>query len=70
VRIAIAPNEMIANMWSGILKDHGINCLLKGNALKIAMYSLPFDQPCEIHVLASVAERAKEIIAPFISANG
>jgi hypothetical protein len=70
VHIATAPNEMIANMWSGILKEQGINCLLKGSELKAAMYSLTFNQPYEIHVLASVAERAKEILAPFLNGNG
>jgi hypothetical protein len=69
VRIAVAPNEIIANMWSGILKEHGVSCLLKGNTLKTVMYSLPFDQPCEIYALSSVAERAREILAPFIDVN-
>jgi hypothetical protein len=70
VRIAIAPNEMIANMWSGILKEHGINCLLKSDDFRAAMYSLPYNQQCEIHVLASRVEKAKEIIAPFLDEKG
>jgi hypothetical protein len=69
VHVATAPNEMIAGMWSGILEEHGINCLLKGSALKAAMYSLPFNQSYEIHVLASEAEKAKEILASFLNSE-
>ncbi len=70
VHIATAPSEMIAGMWSGILKEHDIGCLLKNSDLRAAMYSLPFNQQCEIYVLASGAEKAKEIIAPFLNGNG
>jgi len=30
VHIATAPNELVAKMWSGILEERGIRCLLKG----------------------------------------
>ena len=69
VHITTAPSEMIAGMWSGILKEQGIGCLLKGSELKAAMYSLTYNQPCEIYVLAPEAEKAKEILAPFIKEN-
>jgi len=67
VHIATAPNEAVAGMWQGILSEQGIRSLVKGADLKAAMYALPFNLQCEILVLASDAERAKEILTPFIS---
>ena len=66
VHITTAPNEAIAGMWSGILEEHEIHCLLKGGNLRAAMYVLPYNLSYEIYVLASEAERAKEILAPFL----
>ena len=66
VHIATAPNEPIANMWSGILEEHNIRCLLKGGNLGAAMYIPNLLLPFEIYVLASEAEKAKEIISPFL----
>jgi hypothetical protein len=70
VYLATAPNEMIADMWADILKEQGIGCWLKSGELRAAMYSLPYNQQCELHVLASAAERAKEILAPFLKGEG
>ena len=67
VHIATAPNEAVAGMWQGILSNQDIRSLVKGANLKAAMYALPTNLQCEILVLASDAERAKEILAPFIS---
>jgi len=66
VHLATAPNEQVANMWSDILKEHGIRCLLKGGELRAAMYSLTYNQQYEIHVLASKAKKAAQILAPFL----
>jgi len=66
VHIATAPNEIMANMWSGILEEHGIQCLLKGGGLQAAMYASPLSVPYEIHVLESEAANATEILAPFL----
>ena len=66
VRIATAPNEAIAHMWSGILEDNGIHCLLKSENLRAAMYVLPFNTQYEIQVLASEAVKATEILTPFV----
>jgi len=66
VHIATAPNESIANMWAGILEEHGIRCLLKSANLRAAMYCFTYNMRCEIHVLASEAEQAKGILAPFL----
>ena len=65
VRIASAPNEAVANMWSGILEEHGIYCLVKGGQLG-AVYGMAASVNREVHVLALEAERAREILAPFL----
>ena len=67
--IASAPNEMIAGMWSDILKEQDIPCLVRRSGLKVAMYPT-YDERCELYVLASKAEKAKEIIAPFLDDEG
>jgi Putative prokaryotic signal transducing protein len=69
VYIATAPNELVASMWSGILGEHGIRCLLKSADLRAAMYAFTYNMTCQIHVLASQAERAKEILSPFLMAD-
>jgi hypothetical protein len=64
--IARAPNEMIATMWKGILEENGINSMLKSvSFMESAQYAhnlFPFD----IYVLDSEAEKAKEILTPFL----
>ena len=65
VHLATAPNEAVASMWSGILEDHGIQCLLKRGHLATMGYVLTA-QHCQVHVLASEAERATQILAPFL----
>ncbi len=66
VHVATAPNEPVAKMWSGILEEHRIHCLLKSANLRAAMYVLPYNLSYEIYVLASEAEKAKTILAPFL----
>jgi hypothetical protein len=69
VHIATAPNESIANMWAGILEEHGIRCVLKSANLRAAMYYFLYNMTCQIHVLASEAEQAKEILSPFLKTD-
>jgi hypothetical protein len=69
VYIATAPNESVANMWSGILEEHGIRCLLKSANLRAAMYAFTYNLTSQIHVLESQAERAKAILSPFLMAD-
>lgn len=69
VYITTAPNESVASMWSGILEEHGIHCLLKSANLRAAMYAFTYNMTCQIHVLASQAERAKEILSSFLKAD-
>lgn len=66
VKIATAPNEPIANMWSGILAEHDIRCLLKGGNLGAAMYIPTIVLSYQIYVLESEVDTAKEILAPFM----
>jgi len=65
VHIATAPDELMANMWAGILEQEGIHPLLKGGNL----YLFPLDPHCEIYVLASRADKATQILAPFLKDN-
>ncbi|MFC2073075.1 putative signal transducing protein [Chloroflexota bacterium] len=61
VHIVTAPNEAIAYMWSEILEEHDIYCLVK-RGLAAAMYASSV-LGCEMHVLASQVEKAREILA-------
>jgi hypothetical protein len=69
VHIAAAPNESLASMWSRILEEHGIQCLLRSANLRAAIYAFTYNLTCQIHVLASQAERAKEILGPFLKSD-
>jgi hypothetical protein len=62
VHIATAADEVMASLWKEVLEDEGIRSMVKRSDLAAAMYSLPFNTQCEVYVLASDAERAKEIL--------
>ncbi len=63
VRIETAPNEPTAMMWVEILENEGIHSLTKSRDLMASMYMPSLLSNCEIYVLASQAEKAKEILA-------
>ena len=65
IHIATASNEPMAQMWSEILAEHDIHCLLK-NCSGAAAYGLTNDVPIRIHVLAPEVEKAVKILAPFL----
>lgn len=69
VHIATAPNEIVANMWAGILEERGILCSLKGRGLRAAGFASPLNVNWKIHVLESQAEEASEVLAPFLEAQ-
>ena len=69
VYIATAPNESVANMWAGILEEQGIRCLLKSANLRAAMYAFTYNMTCQLHVLASQADQAREILSLFLKAD-
>ncbi len=62
VHIATAPDEVLASLWKGILEEEGIPSLIRRSDLTAAMYVLPGNTECEIHVLASEAQRARDIL--------
>jgi hypothetical protein len=66
VRITTAPNEPIATLWAGILKDNGINCRLSTGSSGVASGGLIWDLPVAIYVLASESRRAMEILGPYL----
>lgn len=66
IHIATAPNEPLAMMWAEILENEGIYSSFKSRDLRAALYTPPLLSQCEIHVLASHAEKAREILVPFL----
>jgi hypothetical protein len=66
VCIATAPNEMIANLWKDVLKDNGIHSLLKSTSFMDSAQYAHNVFPYQIYVLASEAEKAKEVLLPFL----
>ena len=66
VLVATAPNEPTAMLWSGILENEGIHSVVKGQELTAAMYVPSSFAMCRILVLASQADKAKEILKPFL----
>ncbi|MBI2849673.1 MAG: DUF2007 domain-containing protein [Chloroflexi bacterium] len=62
IHVATAPNEPIALMWAEILENEGIRCMVKRTDPIGLVYLQSTLLPCEIHVLASQAEKAKEIL--------
>ena len=66
VHIATASNEIVANMWAGILEEDGIRCMLKGGGLQASMYASPLSVLYEIYVMESETDNASLILAPFL----
>jgi hypothetical protein len=66
IHVATATNEIVANMWKGVLAENGINCLLKSANLVTSVYASPIANQYEVLVLASEAEKAREILTPFL----
>jgi hypothetical protein len=68
VHLATAPNEAIANIWSDILAKQGIHSMIKTDNLWSAQYVFVHNLSCELHVLATKAKKAREILEPFLNA--
>jgi len=66
VLVATAPNEPVAMMWKGVLENEGIASVIKSQDLTAAMYVPSSLSICQIHVLASQAEKARETLKPFL----
>ena len=66
VLVATAPNEPVASMWAGILENEGIRSVIRAQELTAAMYIPSGFAPCRVFVLSSQADKAKEVLKPFL----
>ena len=66
ITIATAPNEMGAEMWKDALVENAIKCLPRSINIETSLYTSPFINQYEVLVLASDAEKAREILTPFL----
>jgi hypothetical protein len=66
VYLATAPNAVVAQMWTDILLQQGIHSVVKTDDLWSAQYVFIHNLSCELHVLASKAKKAREILEPFL----
>ncbi|HVX30975.1 MAG TPA: DUF2007 domain-containing protein [Nitrolancea sp.] len=62
VKVAVAPNEMIATMWLGWLDEEGIKALARVGGSGPAYFGTMINER-SIYVLERDAERAREILA-------
>lgn len=65
VFLANAPNEVVANLWKGVLEENGIQSMLKSVNLATSLYVSMSMLQYEIYVLAEDEEKAREILTPF-----
>ena len=66
IQVAIAPNEIVADMWRQVLEDEGIIAALKPDGAGFAFGSSALMQHFVL-VRADQAERARAIIAELES---
>lgn len=61
VKVAFAPNQMEAEMIQGLLRDHGIQSMLKrGPGFDVPEFLT--SGPRQVFVLEAEAERAREVL--------
>jgi Putative prokaryotic signal transducing protein len=70
VHIADAPNGTVAEMWAGLLKVNQIQCLVKGGNFRAEMNAHSPFLPSGIYVIASEAQRAREILDGLPDSEG
>ncbi len=68
VAAAEAPNEIIAGLWASVLRDEGIQVMVKSQGPGMAYFSSLGNQHL-IYVLESDLDRAKEIISELEEAD-
>ena len=69
VHICTADNEAVAGMWAGVLEDNDIRCVIRGvnSPMGGIMRAISaFNTPQAICVLEVDAEKAVEILRPFV----
>jgi hypothetical protein len=64
-QIAIAPDEITANIWKDVLAQDGIDCVLQSRHLEEAIYLSTLKMDFAILVLKSQAIRARDILQTF-----
>jgi hypothetical protein len=64
-QIAVAPDEITANIWKDVLAQNGIQCLLQSRHLEAAIYLSALKMDFGILVLKSQSIRAREILQTF-----
>jgi hypothetical protein len=69
VHVATAPNEAVAYMWAGALEDNGIHCMVKAEDMSASWFMPRINAFHRIHVLASEADRAVEILDSLCEAG-
>jgi hypothetical protein len=65
---AEAPNEIIAGLWASVLRDEGIDVMVKSSGPGMAYFSTLGNQH-SIYVLESRVEEAKQIIEELEQAD-
>lgn len=61
VLAAEAPNEIIAGLWASVLRDEGVEVMVKSEGPGLAYFST-MGNTHSIYVLESKAEEARQII--------
>jgi hypothetical protein len=65
-QLVVAPDQQIAHMWAGILENNGIKSVLNTDSSPLTSGGQYFNIPTTIHVIATQARRAKQILMPFL----
>ena len=68
VRVAQAGNQALAEMWKDVLRSNGIPSMLRISGAATAYVT--FSAPHDILVLASDAERARDLLAAYNEDEG
>lgn len=69
VRVGIAPNEIVADLWRQVLRDEGVIALVKSVGLGHAYISNSLN-PHHIFARADQADLAREVIASLSDDTG
>jgi hypothetical protein len=57
-----APNQTVAEMWIGLLKEHGVPARIR--ASQVFSYLGVSAAPCDVLVPQELVTKAKELLAP------
>ncbi len=68
VRLATAPNEMVAEWWAGTLEQDGIRCMTRPAHFSALYMGIGLSEH-EVWVLSSQLERAMEVLGPLLEVD-